>query len=214
MEELSFERFDQQEEAEPIIEEILEETQKKERKKRIPRNYINNEHFCDALIKYNEECSKAVSEGKKKPQLPNYIGECFLKLADGLARKPNFYAYSFKDQMKSDAIENVLLYLHNFDPTKSRNAFAYFTQIMYFAFLRRIKREKIEQYVKYKSAEDFFILDEFDMYDSEEHKAISPTEIYDNMKDFIKKFEESEFKKKPIEEIVKIEEVKGIEEFL
>lgn len=212
MEEISF-SFEIEEEL-PPIEEILEEpiTIKKERKKRIPKNYINNEHFCEALIEYNLACEKAQLEGLKKPKLPNYIGECFMKIAEGLARKPNFYGYSFKSEMQSDAIENVLLYLHNFDPTKSRNAFAYFTQIMYFAFLRRIKKEKVEQYIKYKSAEDFFVLDELEMYEIDDSKNLSPNEIYDNMKEFIKKFEEMEFKK-PAPKAEKVAPASGIEKF-
>ena len=80
--------------------------------------------------------------GEEKPRVSNYIGECFLKIANGLSHKPNFMNYTFKDDMVSDGIENCLQYIHNFNPDKSNNPFAYFTQIIYYAFIRRIQREK------------------------------------------------------------------------
>ena len=77
-----------------------------------------------------------------KPPVTNYIGECFLKIANGLSYRPNFINYTYRSEMVSDGIENCLQYIHNFDPEKSKNPFAYFTQIIYYAFLRRIQKEK------------------------------------------------------------------------
>ena len=88
-----------------------------------------------------------------KPQIPRYIGECFLKIANHLSYKPNFVNYMFKDDMICDGIENCVRYIHNFNPEKSKNPFAYFTQIIYYAFLRRIQQEKKQLEIKNKILE-------------------------------------------------------------
>lgn len=88
-----------------------------------------------------------------KPPIPEYVAECILAIANRLALKPNFSGYTYKDDMIGDAIENCIQYVDNFDPTKSKNPFAYFTQIIYYAFLRRIDKEKKQTYIKFKSLE-------------------------------------------------------------
>jgi hypothetical protein len=159
-----------------------------------------------ALVEYRKLCDEAKSNGKEDPRIPNYIGECFLKIAEHLSRKPNFISYSFRDEMISDGIENCLMYFRNFDPTKSSNPFAYFTQIIYFAFLRRIMKEKKQLYVKYKATEQYGILDEYEMYeDSDGH--MKQFQMYDNISEFIHNFEESKRKKKE-------GKVKGLEKFI
>ena len=106
------------------------------------KHYVNNADFFKALIKYKEDCEVANKKKKQEPNIPDYIGECFLKIAEHLSRKPNFISYSFRDEMIADGIENCLQYFRNFNPEKSKNPFAYFTQIIYYAFLRRITKEK------------------------------------------------------------------------
>jgi hypothetical protein len=170
------------------------------------KHYINNPDFLAALINYQKLCDDAKAAGKSDPQIPNYIGECFLKIGEHLSRKPNFISYSFRDEMVSDGIENCLMYFRNFDPAKSSNPFAYFTQITYFAFLRRIMKEKKQLYVKYKATEQYGILDEYEMYeDSDGH--MKQFQMYDNISEFIHNFEESKRKKKE-------GKVKGLEKFI
>jgi len=113
------------------------------------KHYINNQDFLKALVDYKTQCVEAEMTNKPKPKIPNYIGECWMKIAEGLSHKPNFINYTYRDEMVSDGIENCLMYFENFDPSKSNNPFAYFTQIIYFAFLRRIQKEKKQLYVKY-----------------------------------------------------------------
>ena len=116
-------------------------------------HYVNNKEFLAALIKYREDKEIAQIRGLPKPVIPRYIGECFLKIANHLSFKPNFVNYMFKEDMISDGIENCVQYIHNFDPEKSKNPFAYFTQIIHYAFLRRIQREKRQLEIKNKILE-------------------------------------------------------------
>ena len=116
-------------------------------------HYVNNKEFLAALIKYREDIEIAEIQGKVKPVIPRYIGECFLKIANHLSFKPNFVNYMFKEDMISDGIENCVQYIHNFNPEKSQNPFAYFTQIIHYAFLRMIQREKRQLEIKNKILE-------------------------------------------------------------
>ena len=121
------------------------------RKKSI--HYVNNKEFLAALIQYKKEIKEAQERGDPKPRITNYLGECFLKIATHLSFKPNFVNYIFKDDMISDGIENCVQYIHNFDPEKSQNPFAYFTQIIHYACLGRIQREKRQLEIKNKILE-------------------------------------------------------------
>ena len=116
-------------------------------------HYVNNKEFLAALIKYREDREIAQIQDKPRPVIPRYIGECFLKIANHLSFKPNFVNYMFKEDMISDGIENCVQYIHNFNPEKSKNPFAYFTQIIHYAFLRRIQREKRQLEIKNKILE-------------------------------------------------------------
>ncbi len=116
-------------------------------------HYVNNKEFLHALIAYRENVDIAKLQDKPKPVIPRYIGECFLKIANHLSFKPNFVNYMFKEDMISDGIENCVQYIHNFNPEKSQNPFAYFTQIIHYAFLRRIQREKRQLEIKNKILE-------------------------------------------------------------
>ena len=118
-------------------------------------HYVDNKKFLIAMTDYRESRIKAEEEGQKRPQVTNYIGECYLKIANHLSYRPNFINYTYRDDMISDGIENCLQYMDNFDPEKSKNPFAYFTQIIYYAFIRRIQKEKKQQQVKQKMIANF-----------------------------------------------------------
>ena len=122
-------------------------------KRKRSEHYVNNKEFLAALIKYREDIEIAQIQGKPKPRITNYLGECFLKIATHLSFKPNFVNYMFKDDMICDGIENCVQYIHNFNPQKSQNPFAYFTQIIHYAFLRRIQKEKKQLEIKNKILE-------------------------------------------------------------
>jgi hypothetical protein len=170
------------------------------------KHYINNADFLKALIDYRAACDEAKRNDKQDPIVPNYIGECFIKIAEHLSRKPNFVSYSFRDEMIADGIENCIMYFRNFNPDKSTNPFAYFTQIIYFAFLRRITREKKQLYVKYKATEQFGILDEGEMFEDAEGN-MQQFVMYDNIAEFIHTFEENKKAKKKTK-------TKGLENFI
>ena len=122
-------------------------------KRKRSEHYVNNKEFLAALVKLREDREIAEIRGLPKPPIPRYIGECFLKIANHLSFKPNFVNYMFKEDMISDGIENCVQYIHNFNPEKSKNPFAYFTQIIHYAFLRRIQREKRQLEIKNKIIE-------------------------------------------------------------
>ena len=138
--------------------------------KKKPEHYVNNKELLEAMINYRSRVERSYKNtfgldlteqpkkerGKRwkgKPPIPNYLGESFLKIATHLSYKPNFVNYMFREDMISDGIENCVQYIHNFDPEKSQNPFAYFTQIIHYAFLRRIQREKRQLDIKNKIIE-------------------------------------------------------------
>jgi len=121
------------------------------------KHYVNNEHFLEEMVVFRAAVLEFKEANGERPRVPEYIGECLFKIATHLARKPNFANYTFREDMVSDGIENCLLYIDNFDPEKSKNPFAYFTQIIYYAFLRRIQKEKKHLYIKYKSMDNVII---------------------------------------------------------
>jgi hypothetical protein len=120
--------------------------------KKKSEHYVNNKDFYQALVDYNRNVNKAKEQGLPKPRITNYLGDCFLRIANHLAYKPNFVNYMFKDDMICDGIENCVQYIHNFDIERT-NPFAYFTQIVYYAFLRRIAKEKKQLEIKSKIIE-------------------------------------------------------------
>ena len=119
-------------------------------KKKKSEHYVDNKKFLAEMVLFKEKCDKAKAKGKPNPPITNYMGECFLKIANHLSYRPNFINYTYKDDMISDGIENCLQYLDNFDGKKSNNPFAYFTQIIYYAFIRRIQKEKKQVTIKHK----------------------------------------------------------------
>ena len=116
-------------------------------------HYVDNAKFLQAMKDWKEQCKDAEEAGDETPRISDYIGECFLKIANGLSFRPNFINYTYKQEMISDGIENCLQYIHNFNPEKSKNPFAYFTQIIYYAFIRRIQKEKKQTHTKHKIIE-------------------------------------------------------------
>lgn len=127
--------------------------------------YVNNADFLAAIKEYKNQVAEAEKSGLEKPVIPNYLGECILKIATHLSYKPNFINYSYKDEMILDGIENCIRYFDNFDADKYSNPFAYFTQIIYFAFIRRISKEKKHSYIKNKLMNDV----NFDSFDIQKH---------------------------------------------
>jgi hypothetical protein len=118
-------------------------------------HYVNNREFSEAVVTYCESLQKARLEGKRLPIVTDYLASCFLKIAEGLSHKSNFVRYTYREEMVMDAVENCLKAIENYDieaATRSGNpnAFAYFTQISWYAFLRRIQKEKKQQDIKMK----------------------------------------------------------------
>ena len=113
-------------------------------------HYVDNKKFLAAIIERKELMAESEAAGDDPPRITNYLGECILKIANHLSYRPNFINYTYREEMISDGIENCLQYIDRFDPEKSSNPFAYFTQIIYYAFVRRITKEKKQQMIKEK----------------------------------------------------------------
>ena len=124
------------------------------------QHYVDNEKFLVVMSDYREEYLQAKDNDTELPIIPDYAGECFLKIAERLSHRPNFINYAFREEMVSDGIENCVMYASNFNPEKSSNPFAYFTQITYYAFLRRIEKEKKQLYIKYKTMDEYSSLED------------------------------------------------------
>jgi hypothetical protein len=179
--------------------------------KKKKNHYVDNEKFLADIIEYKKKIEVAKEQGLEKPRVSEYIGKCIFLIAENLSRKPRFMNYSFRDELVSDAIENCFLYFDNFNPTISQNPFAYFTQIIYYAFHRRISKEEKNRYIIYKKFQES-VLDTADaslMVDGDDNHLISST-MYDNLNDFIGKFEKREAEKK-----LKRKQVKeGLDKFI
>lgn len=125
--------------------------------KKKDNHYIDNKEFFQAMKQWKEQVDDAEASGEPVPPVTEYIGKCFMDIANNLSYRPNFINYPFRDEMVGDGIENCLMYCHNFNPEKSNNPFSYFTQIIYYAFLRRIQKEKKQSFIKYKLLENMDI---------------------------------------------------------
>ncbi len=177
-------------------------------------NYVDKVQFLNALRDYKKAVRIAKRQGQPKPKIPDYVGECILKMTTKIASRPNFSNYIFREDMEGDAIENCLLYLDNFDPNNIKgNPFGYFSKIIWYAFLRRIAKEKKQYYIKFKSIQNSSL---FEASSRQTHDK----GVYDNT--FVKFIQENmsgiieEFEAKKDEKMAKSKSKKkqGLDKFL
>ena len=128
-------------------------------------HYVNNAEMLEAIKQYKADLKTARENGTEEPRIPEYLGACVLKIATRLSHKANFINYSYRDDMILDGIENCIQCMNSFDPDKSSNPFSYFTQVIYFAFLRRIAKEKKQSYIKGKLIQEMA----FDTFELQDH---------------------------------------------
>jgi hypothetical protein len=146
--------------------------------KKKPEHYVNNKEFTAAVAEYVDKIKAAKEADNSPPRMSEYIGECVYKIATRLSTRPNFINYTYRDEMICDAIENCIQYLGNFNIEKSSNAFAYVTQICYYAFLRRIQKEKKQVFIKQKSImESDVSLESFQTIDGQYDPALTNTNV-------------------------------------
>ena len=177
-------------------------------KKKKSTHYIDNKLFYTEMVKYHTAYQESKRLEEDRPKVPNYVGKCIMLIAQRLATRPNFVGYSYREEMIGDAIENCLRYLHNFNPEKTNNPFAYFTQIVYNAFLRRIEKEKKQLYIKHKSFENSMIMNTLVDMAPEDKSQFAAVYINVNEKlgELVEKFEA----KNPVVKKPK----KGVEKFI
>ena len=168
------------------------------------KNYVNNKDFYAAMVEFKTAVNLAKENGTERPQVPNYVAECISLIANRLSFKPNFINYTFREDMIGDGIENCLRYIDNFNPEKTQNPFAYFTQIIYYAFLRRIQKEKKYLYTKFKATENANVMGEtadmqgHDINGNFDAGIKSSDGAQEYMSEFITNFENSKAKKKVV----------------
>lgn len=173
-------------------------------------HYVNNKDFSYAVVDYCTELKQAKENESALPIVPDYIAECFLKISEGLSHKSNFIRYTYREEMVMDAVENCLKAIENYNieaatRTGKPNAFAYFTQISWYAFLRRIAKEKRQQEIKFK----YMVSSGIDAFlDTKNGDIISnsvATNFIDGLKDRIEKIKEKDV---VVKELVKAEKKK------
>ena len=176
-------------------------------------HYINNKEFSLAVVEYVKTVNEAKEKDKSIPKVTDYIAQCFIKIAEGLSHRPNFVRYTYREEMVMDAVENCLRAIGNYKietatRTGNPNAFSYFTQICYFAFIRRIAKEKKQQDIKFKFIEKMGIED-FTQMGMDEAGAAETMAYVDTLRqriqsvrtkdDAIKSFAKKEKEKKKLE---------------
>lgn len=187
----------------------MTQTKRSPRTKKGSIYYIDNKLFYEEMKLYKQKCLEAEESGSEYPKIPDYIGECFYKIANKLSNKPNFINYSYKEEMIGDGIENCIKYVKSFNPDKSTNPFAYFTQVVWNSFIYRIGKEKKEQYVKYKSFETLILTNSnFTIQEGDLPNHVVFAELHENTQRFISSFEETADNNK------KKKEKKALENFL
>lgn len=190
--------------------------------KKNPINYVNNKEFYASIIEYREKVIEANKLGVDKPEIPRYIGECIMKISTNLAKKPKFANYSYKDEMILDAIEDCIKAINTigepndtggikgFDPDKTNNPFAYFTQIAFNAFRRRLNEESRKRYILYKSFVDHIGVDDLSLMSDSDGNVVCDNKLYDNIYEFMRTFEDKEEEKKRIRK----EKKEGVEKYI
>jgi hypothetical protein len=173
-------------------------------------HYVNNADFSQAVVDYVTLVNEAKEKNKIPPIIPDYIAQCFLRIAEGLSHKHNFIRYTYREEMVMDAVENCLKAIYNYNlehatRTGKPNAFAYFTQITWYAFLRRIAKEKKQQDVKLKFLSRASIEDLVDGFDINDQGANEIMSYVDELKDRIDKVKHQD---KEIKEFAKEEKQK------
>jgi len=166
------------------------------------KNYINNKTLYLSMIDHRTKLKESILNEKIKPQVSNYIGQSILLICNNLAKKPNFSGYTYKQEMISDGIIDCIAAVDNFDPERTSNPFAYFTQIAWNAFIRRIHKEKKQTYIKHKNFENGFLMNE--LWTDSENIHLKSNEYSD---DLIRNFENKLTKTK------KPSKLSGIEKF-
>lgn len=166
------------------------------RSKRANIHYVNNKEFSQAVVDYVKQLNEAKQTEQSLPIVPDYIASCFLKIAEGLSHKSNFIRYTYREEMVMDAVENCLKAIDNYNVetatrTGNPNAFAYFTQISWYAFLRRIAKEKKQQDIKLKYMTSSGI-EEYIKIDASDNSAAVMNQFVDTLKDRIERVKEKD----------------------
>jgi DNA-directed RNA polymerase specialized sigma24 family protein len=153
--------------------------------------YVDNASLLKALVAWQAQIKENEKLKLPRPQLPDYVAECMVKMATRLSQKAGFVNYTYREDMCGDALESCLRYVHNFNAEKSSNAFAYITQIIHNAFIRRIQKEQKQLYVKMRIVDEAEFINSYERqgHDKGTYNNSYVTYLQENMGDVINKFE-------------------------
>lgn len=182
-------------------------------------HYVNNRDFSLSVVEYVKSVKQAKEDCTEIPVVTDYIASCFLKIAEGLSHKSNFIRYTYREEMVMDAVENCLKAIHNYNieaatRTGNPNAFAYFTQICYYAFLRRIAKEKKQQDIKFKWIEKAGVDEFISAMGDEDTSSLDSFDFIDELRSRIDRVKEADRELKEFAKKEKIKEKSGIELFM
>ncbi len=164
--------------------------------------YIDNQKFLESLTEYKRLVAEYKAADRPLPRIPEFLGKCFYDICENMSRRSEFINYSYRDEMISDAHENCVQYWYTFDGSKSNNPFGYFSRLIWRAFVRRIHKEKKQQYVRYKMAFNSGILDNTNNLTDSDGNAITEVDsLADNMHDFVQQYEQKIQDKKDLKKV-------------
>ena len=171
---------------------------------RAPKHYVNNKQLYETYVEFFKKCEENKAAGLDRPPIPKYAVEAIMLISQNVAKRGNFSSYPFLDEMIEDAIENCIRYFDRFDINyKTKNPFAYLTQIITFAFIRKIKKEKEYLFLKKKIYEHSYQLGGLTTQQPGDTNVYSlPIDSLDTdyMNNLVAGIEESKKKKKEKEE--------------
>ena len=168
-----------------------------QKKKTEAAHYVDKKRFYEDIAEWKIRVSAAKDSGKEPPQPPAYVSHALMNIVMGMSKMNNFKNYTYLDEMISDALENVVMALPSFDPEKGTNPFGYFSLVVYYAFLRRIDKEKKQTYIKYKITENMSLHNDLNMgTEIGEKNAIDDILSNEKMMDLVYRIEKKDEDKK------------------
>lgn len=96
----------------------------------------------------NKDLMAEVKRSKDVGQMTNELATMLQLLCSKYAKKGNFINYSYNEDMQAYAMMMLVRTWNSFDPAKSNNPFAFFTQCIKNSFIQYLNQEKRQRDVR------------------------------------------------------------------